>query len=135
MYEQVNNWRLNQDFVPTLSYDVIGGTPADSMFTSSNFPGAGSSDRGNAEDLYAVLVGSISSINTEVRIDPDGNYHHLGPSLEEGHLGDYAFWIQDAWRPRADLTINMGIRYELQTPFRPRNDSYSYPTMEDVWGI
>ncbi|HSG00635.1 MAG TPA: carboxypeptidase regulatory-like domain-containing protein [Vicinamibacterales bacterium] len=135
VYEQVNNWRLNQDFVPELDYDVVTGTPADSMFVSANFPGSSSADRGNAEDLYAVLVGSVSQFDTEVRIDPNGNYVHLGASLEEGHIGDFAFWIQDAWRPRPDLTINLGLRYELQTPFYSRNDSYAYPRMEDVWGI
>jgi len=135
-YEEVNNWVKNQALVPSLSYDVVAGTPADSMWTSANFPGSSSTDRNNAEDLYALLVGSVSSINGDARLDASTDeYVYLGESLQEGHLADLAFWFQDAWRPRPDLTINLGLRYELQTPFRPRNNSYSSTTLEDVWGI
>ena len=133
---EVYIWNKAQTAVSTLSYDVIAGTPADSMWTSANFPGSSNTDRGNAEDLYAVLVGSISAINGDARINNDtGEYTYLGASNQEGKLADYAFWFQDAWRPRPDLTINMGLRWEFQTPFSPRNNSYSSTTLEDVWGL
>jgi hypothetical protein len=135
-YEEINNWVRNQTLVPTLSYDVINDTPARAMFTSSNFPGSSSGDRTDARQMYALLVGSVSSINGDARINAaTDEYVYLGQSLQEGHLVDLGFWIQDAWRPRADLTINLGLRYELQTPFQPRNNSYSSTTLEDVWGI
>jgi hypothetical protein len=82
-----------------------------------------------------VLVGSVSAINGEARINPEGEYVAQGISHQAGKLRTYSFWAQDAWRPRADLTINLGLRYVLQSPFQSVNESYSSTTMEDVWGI
>jgi hypothetical protein len=42
---------------------VAEPTPADQMFTASNFPGSSESDRNGARDLYALLTGRVSSIN------------------------------------------------------------------------
>jgi hypothetical protein len=129
-------WLRNQTQVPSITFDVSTNDPAKAMFTSAAFPGASSTQRGDAEDLYAVLVGRVTAISGEARIDPNTNrYVYLGQSLQEGRLPDWGFWIQDAWRPRPDLTINVGLRYELQQPFYAVNDSYSTTTLEDVWGI
>ncbi len=133
---QADVWVKNQTLVPTLTLDVTQADPADRIFsTSSNFPGSSSTNRGDAEDLYALLVGSVSALTAEARIDPTGRYQYLGESLQEGQLRDFGFWFQDAWRPRPDVTINMGLRYTLQTPFKSKNASYSTTTLEDVWGI
>ena len=130
-------WLRNQAQVPTILFDVLNSDPAKPVFSSAaNFPGASATQRGDAEDLYAVLVGRVSQISGEARIDPATNqfvYH--GQSLQQGRLPDYGFWFQDAWRPRSDLTLNLGLRYELQLPFYAINDSYSTTTLEDVWGL
>jgi hypothetical protein len=134
---EVYIWLRNQNIVPSIGFDLVSGTAGDAVFASSaNFPGASSGERNDAEDLYSVLIGSVSSINGDARINSATNqYEYLGESLQQGRLRDYAFWVQDAWRPRPDLTINLGLRYEFQTPFQALNDSYSGTTLEDVWGI
>jgi hypothetical protein len=43
--------------------------------------------------------------------------------------------VQDNWRVRNNLTLNAGLRYELQQPFVSRNDSYSTATLADICGI
>ncbi|HUF46973.1 MAG TPA: carboxypeptidase-like regulatory domain-containing protein [Vicinamibacterales bacterium] len=129
-------WLRNRTNVPGLTLDVLTSDPAKAAFSTAAFPGSNATQRGDAEDLYAVLVGRVSAITGNARIDPATNrYVFLGESLQEGRLPNYGFWIQDAWRPRPDLTVNMGLRYELQLPFYPLNDSYSSSTLEDVWGI
>jgi hypothetical protein len=136
-FSEVYIWLKGQNVVPELDFDLVPGTAGDTVFArSSNFPGASSGERGDAEDLYAVLVGSVSAVDGDARINKASNeYVYLGESHQEGRLRDFAFWIQDAWRPRPDLTINLGLRYELQMPFQALNDSYSGTTLEDVWGI
>ena len=42
---------------------------------------------------------------------------------------------QDSWRARSNLTVNAGLRYELQRPFYALNNSYATATVEDVWGV
>ncbi len=39
-----------------------------------------------------------------------------------------------ARRLRPNLTINLGVRYDVQFPFTASNNSYSTPTLEDVCG-
>jgi len=136
-YSEVLVWLKNRSVVPDIGFDQLTGTRGDAIFNvSGNFPGGSSTNRNDAEDLYSVLVGSVSSIDGEARIDPATNeYVYMGQSLQEGQVRDFAFWVQDAWRPRPDLTLNLGLRYEFQLPFQALNDSYSATTIEDVWGI
>ena len=44
------------------------------------------------------------------------------------------FFLQDGWRLRPDLTINAGLRYEVQLPFYALNNSYSTATIADLFG-
>ncbi len=38
-------------------------------------------------------------------------------------MRDLGFYVQDQWRVRQNLTINAGLRYELQLPFTALNNS------------
>ena len=136
-YSTVQVWLRNGNLIPSMGFDLLQVDPAKAVMNlAANFPGSSSANRGDAEDLYAVLVGSVNSIGANAAINPDTNqFEYLRATLQEGRLGDYAFWFQDAWRPRPDLTFNLGVRWELQTPFRALNASYSSSTLEDAWGI
>ena len=50
-------WLRNQRLVPDVTLGMATGDPADSMFNTTNFPGASSTDLTNARNLYAVLTG------------------------------------------------------------------------------
>ena len=50
-------------------------------------------------------------------------------------MREAGFFVQDSWRIRPDLTVNAGLRYELQFPFTPRNNSYSTATVESFCGV
>ena len=60
---------------------------------------------------------------------------YLGNSIQRSRMREAGFFIQDSWRVRPDLTINAGLRYELQFPFTPRNDSYSTATVDSFCGV
>ena len=74
-YTQAGVWLVNQQQVPTIGFGIVTGDPADSMFTTANFPGASTTDLTNARNLYAVLTGRVSSIGRNARIG--GGRHHL----------------------------------------------------------
>ena len=136
-YSVVQVWLKNGNLIPSISFDILQADPAKAVLNAaSSFPGSSSADRGRAENIYATLVGSVSAIGANAAINPDTNqFEYLRETYQEGRLGDYAFWFQDAWRPRPDLTLNLGVRWELQTPFKSLNASYSSTTLEDAWGI
>ena len=106
------------------------------MFSAANFPGSNNTQRDAAAALYAVLVGRVTSITATARLDPGtGKYVYLGDSRAEGRLQQADFFVQDNWRIRPNLTINAGVRYAVQPAFYSLNNSYSIPTLDDVWGI
>jgi hypothetical protein len=128
-------WLQNQRLVPTATLGMASGDPADSMFTSANFPGASSTDLTNAKNLYAVLTGRITSLTRDARIAEDGKtFNILGKSMQKGRMWQVGAFVQDGWRWRSNLTINAGLRYEVQLPFYALNNSYSMATMADVFG-
>lgn len=129
-------WYEQQQHVPRIQFGIVPGDPADAMFTQENFPGASSTELGYARNLYAVLTGRISSIDRNARIAEDGtNYVILGPSMQKGHIRQLGFFVQDSWRWRPDVTLNAGLRYDVQFPFVAENNSYSTATLDDVFGV
>jgi hypothetical protein len=121
--------------VPSISFGTATGDPALAMFNSTNFPGSANADRNAAAALYAVLTGRVTEIGGSARLTPDGQYVYLGDSRAEGRLRQSDLFIQDNWRMRPNLSVNLGLRYAMQMPFYARNSSYSTASVEDVWGI
>lgn len=122
---------------PTIGFGTQTGDPAlTSMFTAANFPGSSSGDRNSAAALYAVLVGRVTSIGATARLDPaTGQYVYQGNSRAEGRLRQADFFVQDNWRMRPNLSVNVGLRYAIQLPFYALNSSYSTATLDDLWGV
>ena len=67
-------------------------------------------------------------------VKTSAQYEYLGNSVQRARMREAGFFVQDSWRVRPDLTVNAGLRYELQFPFTPRNDSYSTATVESFCG-
>jgi hypothetical protein len=135
-FTRVSLWMENQTLVPTVNFGIVTGDPADSMFTATNFPGASTTNLNNARALYALLVGRVSSITGNARIDEGtGKYAYMGAATQRGEQDVFATFLQDSWRLRPDLTFNLGLRYEILMPFKAGNASYSYATMDDAWGV
>ncbi len=56
-------------------------------------------------------------------IDPNTSAGYADSPLESNHLfGEY---IQDDWRATKALTLNLGLRYEIQTPYTYRHNAGS----------
>jgi Carboxypeptidase regulatory-like domain len=83
------------------------------QFTSGPNPLSGSgfaSGNGVAETLLGV-------------VDSGTTAGYSDSPLESNHLfGEY---FQDDWRPTRNLTLNLGMRYEIQTPYTYRHNAAS----------
>ena len=128
-------WIEDQQIVPELRFGVEQGDPAESMFVAGNFPGASTTALNNARRLYAILSGRVSEVRGVARLNEAGEYEYLGQGTQLARQREFGFWAQDSWRVRPDLSLNLGLRYELQLPFVALNNSYSIGDFSDVFGV
>jgi Carboxypeptidase regulatory-like domain len=135
-FTQADVWLNNQSLVPAIDFGIATGDPAEALFNTTNFPGASTAVLNNARGLYAILTGRVLAMRGNARLDENtGDYQYLGPSTARGRMRELDFFAQDSWRPSSNLTLNYGLRYVLQLPLYPTNDSYSTATLADVWGV
>ena len=134
-FVETNVWLQNQTLVPTANFGLLATEAADGIFNTTTLPGAAATDITQAKNLYAMLTGRITSLTGDARITTDGTkYVPLGMSRAEGRTREVNFFIADSWRMSPSITISAGLRYVLQNPFYPTNESYTTVTEEGLYG-
>lgn len=134
-FERSDSWNKFKTTVPTIGFGMQPTDPALGLFTTTNFPGASGAQLAAAQNFYALLTGRVTSLSGTARVDAGtGKYVFGGLGLEESRLEEFGFFVQDSWRARSNLSINLGLRWDVQRPFRALNSSYATATINDVWG-
>ncbi|MGA2263620.1 MAG: carboxypeptidase regulatory-like domain-containing protein, partial [Acidobacteriota bacterium] len=135
-FTQVNGWIVDQPVVPTISFGIASGDPAAGMFTAANFPGASSTNLSDAQNIYAVLTGHVTAVNATAYLNENTNqYTYLGPETRRSRMREWGIFASDSWRTSPNLTLNYGLRWELQRPFTTQNGVYSTVSATDMWGV
>lgn len=112
-----------------------GGDPANAIFNSTNFPGANATQLANARGIYATLIGRMTAVSGTAVADEDLKYTLNGNGIERAGQNAWALFVQDQWRFRPNVTLNFGLRYELQGPYFAKNNAYTVPlSFENVFG-
>ncbi|MBY0494211.1 MAG: carboxypeptidase-like regulatory domain-containing protein [Cyanobacteria bacterium] len=132
---QADVWLANQTLVPTANFGVNTSEAADAIFNATTLPGASAADITQAKNLYAMLTGRLLSLTGDARINAGGDaYNLLGASRAEGRMREFNVFVSDSWRATPSLTVSAGVRYVLQNPFYPTNDSYTTMTVASLYG-
>ena len=134
-FTQVNRWGVTQTPIPAITLGVDTTDPASAMFTTANFPGASSTDLTNARNIYAVLTGRITAITANANLDESGKYIYVGPSTQRYQQRETGFYGQDSWRAKPNLTINYGLRWEVQFPYLALNNRFTQATYDSLFGV
>jgi hypothetical protein len=129
-YSRTNFWSQfpNQGIVRqvTLGLDTVAD-PANAIFSAANFPGASATQLTNARGVYATLTGRVTAVDGLAVADENLNYTLQGFLIERAGQKNWSVFGQDQWRFRSNVTINAGLRYELQGPYYAKNNAYTVP--------
>ena len=129
-------WNAPQGF-PNYNLGLVNGDPALGPFTLSAFPGANTSQLGEAENLYATLVGRISSVNGQYGANPKTNSYNQQPGSDfnlNELLRSGGVFAQDSWHVSSTLTVNLGLRWDFVGDNYDLQGAYHNAQPQDLYG-
>ena len=137
-YTRVNSWQksFGRQIIPLVAFGVVGTDPINNaVFTAANFPNSTATDRSNAASLYALLTGRVSSIARSVSLDENTKKYAPTAFIERNRQQEYGFYAQDSWRARPNLTLNGGLRWQIEPSPHNLNGVYASNTLADIYGV
>jgi hypothetical protein len=141
------SWWREQDhyYNPELGYPVTtfglaGGDPAQNAFTISGsgatLPGASTGQQLEAQELYAILVGRISSVGGSYAFVPQ--QHNYVPQIGRYNLdelvGAEGVFFQDSYRVRPNFTLNYGLRWDFTHADKDLSNLYHSASPAGIYG-
>jgi hypothetical protein len=70
--------------------------------------------RANYDAAFAFILGRLATLSTNYNFDRQGGVQPLATGKKRDYVyNEYEFYVQDNWRVRSDLTLNLGVRWHL----------------------
>lgn len=109
---------LNLSFGTTPQYNITDTTNQNTPgLETSLLPGVSVTDLARANALRYFLAGIIGSGSVSANlVSPQQGYVLGAPLIESLNFNIYSGYVNDQWRIRPNLTLNLGVRYEYYTP-------------------
>ncbi|HKP73237.1 MAG TPA: TonB-dependent receptor, partial [Pyrinomonadaceae bacterium] len=142
-YTYINAWSTGP--TQTVSYVAFGldrgevspgGTNIINAFNSTALPGSSAADRATAQSIYALLTGRVTTVAGIAQADQTGRYVLNGFNENRISQKEWGIFGQDSWRVRPNLTVNAGLRYQVEYAPESKNEfGLSITPYEDIFGI
>jgi hypothetical protein len=115
---------------PTVTFGLSSAAPAGLALTAAQLPGIAATDLTSANNLLAMLSGSISQLAQTFQVESQTSGFVGGiPNDRNWSLDNYAMFIQDNWRWKPNVTIRAGVKWEYFSPVREDNDLAFVPVL------
>jgi hypothetical protein len=138
-YREQDHYWNPPDGIPNIGLGLVNGDPAFNAF-ESYFASADAFDRGEAENLYATLVGRVSSVGPVGSGFPYNTKTHqyattpgTAYNLDELQKG-WGLYAQDSFRITPHLTFNYGLRWDFVGDDHDLTAAYHGSTPAAIYG-
>jgi hypothetical protein len=111
-FSDILQWQTSDANIwPTLNIGQGNGNAAPGSIGPQS-PSIAAADRQRFDNLYNDLLGRVSSAATTFYSDLS-TFNPGTPRVRNFIFHDYGAYIQDDWRIKPNLTLNLGVRYEF----------------------
>lgn len=87
-------------------------------------------DLGRANNLRYLLAGIVSTAAISSNLPDTTTGYQLGaPAVKTLNFEIYSAYVADQWRIKPNLTVNLGLRYDLYTPLNDPRGLYLEPVI------
>ncbi|HKV82438.1 MAG TPA: carboxypeptidase regulatory-like domain-containing protein, partial [Candidatus Sulfotelmatobacter sp.] len=138
-YREQDHYWNPPDGIQNISLGLVNGDPAFGDF-ENYFASASNTDRSEAENLYATLIGRVASvgpIGSGFPYQPATGKYATTPgqayNLDELQKS-WGVYVQDAYRLRPSLTLNYGLRWDFTGDNHDLTSAYHGATATDMFG-
>jgi hypothetical protein len=136
--EQDHYWNPPEG-ITSISLGLASGDPALTPFSTNaatTLPGSNTSEQGEAQSLYSLLTGRISSTFVRNTYQPATNsYSSAVTAFNLDELSKAAgVFAQDSWRVRPNLTFNYGLRWDFTGAQHDLNGVYHNSDLTSIMG-
>lgn len=112
--------------------------PVSGVFSTTTVPGANTDQLAAARALYALLTGRVNVIGDTFNgklNEETKKYSLAGNAIQRNRAVSFGFYVQDYFKLRPNLSLNMGVRWEPQLAPVHKNGVYIRPTFAGLFGI
>ena len=118
---------------------IVLGTPAHNSggINDSEIPFSNATIRTNARNVYANIVGNLSSASATLNVtSPTSGFVTGATRARLFQQRDLALYVQDQWRARSNLTLNLGVRWDyMGVPTIPNGLAIQLTDHRHIFGV
>jgi hypothetical protein len=124
--------------VPTYTTGTPSGDPlqAAQAYTATTLPGINNTELGNPLALYNLLTGRVASSSFTRVVNPESlkydGIQEQNYTWTNSTMG--GLYAQDRWRIKRSLTLNYGLRWEIQGPMKDGKGLSAVPDLASLYG-
>jgi len=135
-FTRLNLWITDATVVPQVNFGVNSTLEATSpSFTAFAALQPTVSQQANAANMWGTLVGRMTSLARYVGLsETTGNYTPQGFFTSRTQQSEWGIFGQDSWRIKPNLTLNYGVRWEVQGPFTSLNNTLTQVGYAGLFG-
>jgi hypothetical protein len=126
----------NGQFVPYIGVNSIAsGDPVTNALVNSLPANAPASAVGDVEGLYATLTGRLTYYSLGEFVNASTKQFQPGIAFDlHERLNQTALFIEDSWKVKPTLTLNLGLRWDFTGASKDETGFYTHPSVQDLWG-